>query len=116
VLELADELVQAARERALQRFHQWVPGTRLDSWLYTIMHSVWCNEIRSRRVRQGAGRVDPDQLVDAGVESQLGAPLTFMNESGVAVAGISGPFCFWCARKGTPTRKPSKPWTCPSGR
>jgi RNA polymerase sigma-70 factor (ECF subfamily) len=27
-------------------------------------------------VRQGAGRVDPDQLVDAGVESQLGARLT----------------------------------------
>ena len=74
-LELADELVQAACERALQRFHQWVPGSRLDSWLYTIMHSIWCNEIRSRRVRQGAGRVDPEQLVDSGVESQLGARL-----------------------------------------
>jgi len=72
-LELADELVQAACERALQRFHQWAPGSRLDSWLYTIMHSIWCNEIRSRRVRQGSGRVDPDQLVDDGAESQLGA-------------------------------------------
>ena len=74
-LELADELVQAACERALQRFQQWVPGSRLDSWLYSIMHSIWCNEIRSRRVRQGAGRVDPDRLVDAGVESHLGARL-----------------------------------------
>jgi len=67
--------VQAACERALQRFQQWVPGSRLDSWLYSIMHSIWCNEIRSRRVRQGAGRVDPDRLVDAGVESHLGARL-----------------------------------------
>ena len=82
-LELADELVQSACERALQRFHQWVPGTRLDSWLYTIMHSIWCNEIRSRRVRQGSGRVDPESLVDAGVESQLGARLMLRKVDGV---------------------------------
>src|SRR5262245_11965423 len=74
-LDLADELVQSTCERALQRFHQWVPGSRLDSWLYTIMHSIWCNEIRSRQVRQGSGRVDPDKLGDAGVASRRGAGL-----------------------------------------
>src|SRR5262245_66579260 len=71
-LELADDLVQSACERALQRFHQWVPGSRLDSWLYAIMYSIWCNEIQARRVRQGAGRVDTDRLGEAGVEWALG--------------------------------------------
>jgi RNA polymerase sigma-70 factor (ECF subfamily) len=71
-METADELVQAACERALQRFHQWQPGTRLDSWLFSIMHSIWCNELKSRKVRLGRGQIDADKLADAGVESHLG--------------------------------------------
>ncbi|MBW2096394.1 MAG: hypothetical protein JRI80_16075 [Deltaproteobacteria bacterium] len=35
--EDADDLVQAACERALSRQHQWQPGTRLDSWLFRII-------------------------------------------------------------------------------
>src|SRR5262249_58678456 len=58
-LELADEMVQAACERALQRLHQWVPGSRLGSWLYTIIHSIWCNEICSPRVPPGSRRLEP---------------------------------------------------------
>jgi RNA polymerase sigma-70 factor, ECF subfamily len=46
-----DELVQAACERALARSHQWQPGTRLDSWLYRIIHSIWIDQLRARRVR-----------------------------------------------------------------
>jgi RNA polymerase sigma-70 factor (ECF subfamily) len=75
-LETADELVQAACERALQRFHQYAPGSRLDSWLFSIMHSVWFNDLKARKVRFGRGQVDADQLVDSGVEAQLGARLT----------------------------------------
>jgi RNA polymerase sigma-70 factor (ECF subfamily) len=71
-LEAADELVQAACERALQRMHQWTPGTRLDSWLFSIMHSIWCNELKARKVRLGRGHVDAERLADEGVESQLG--------------------------------------------
>ncbi len=36
-------------------------GTRLDRWLLTIMHSIWLNELRSQRVRQGQGFVDAEQ-------------------------------------------------------
>ena len=53
-----DDLVQAACERAILRAGQWQPGTRLDSWLFTIMRNIWVSEIRSRRVRLGQGHVD----------------------------------------------------------
>jgi RNA polymerase sigma-70 factor (ECF subfamily) len=46
-----DELVQAACERALTRSHQWAAGTRLDSWLYRIIHSIWIDQLRARKVR-----------------------------------------------------------------
>jgi len=46
-----DELVQAACERALARSHQWEPGTRLDSWLYRIIHTIWIDQLRARKVR-----------------------------------------------------------------
>jgi RNA polymerase sigma-70 factor (ECF subfamily) len=40
----AEDLVQHACERALERFDQWVPGTRFDSWLYQIMYNAWIAE------------------------------------------------------------------------
>ncbi|MGL4237396.1 sigma-70 family RNA polymerase sigma factor [Tabrizicola sp.] len=53
-----DDLVQAACERAILRAGQWQPGTRLDSWLFTMMRNIWVSEMRSRRVRLGQGHVD----------------------------------------------------------
>jgi RNA polymerase sigma-70 factor (ECF subfamily) len=47
----ADDLVQLSLERALQRWLQWQPGTRLDAWLYGIMRNAWIDELRSRRRR-----------------------------------------------------------------
>jgi RNA polymerase sigma-70 factor (ECF subfamily) len=47
-----DDLVQSACERALNRSHQWQPGTRLDSWMYRIIQSIWLNEHRARRIRR----------------------------------------------------------------
>ena len=46
--EDADDLVQLALERALQRADQWQPGTRLDSWLFRIMQNAWIDELRAR--------------------------------------------------------------------
>jgi RNA polymerase sigma factor (sigma-70 family) len=46
--EDADDLVQLAVERALQRSAQWQPGTRLDSWLFRIMQNAWIDELRAR--------------------------------------------------------------------
>ncbi len=51
-LDDADDLVQAACERALSRRHQWRPGSRLDSWMFKIIHTMMIDEARSMRKRQ----------------------------------------------------------------
>ncbi|HEY2481104.1 MAG TPA: sigma-70 family RNA polymerase sigma factor [Caulobacteraceae bacterium] len=50
----ADDLVQIAVERALGRRASWRTGTRLDSWMFTIMRNAWTDEVRMRGRR---GRV-----------------------------------------------------------
>lgn len=49
--EDADDLVQVAVEKALGRAEQWVPGTRLDSWMFRIMQNSWIDEVRARQRR-----------------------------------------------------------------
>ncbi|MCA2411355.1 RNA polymerase sigma factor [Rhizobium leguminosarum bv. viciae 248] len=61
--DVADDLVQATCLRALERAEQFIPGTRLDRWLFSILHSIWLNETRSRRVRQGQGFVDAGETL-----------------------------------------------------
>jgi RNA polymerase sigma factor (sigma-70 family) len=46
--EDADDLVQVAVERALNRSDQWEAGTRLDSWIFRIMKNAWIDEVRTR--------------------------------------------------------------------
>jgi RNA polymerase sigma-70 factor, ECF subfamily len=61
--DTAEELVQATCVRALERAHQFAAGTRLDRWLIAILRSIWLNELRSRKVRQGQGLVDADAVL-----------------------------------------------------
>ena len=61
--DVAEDLVQATCVRALERADQFEPGTRLDRWLFSILRSIWFNELRSRRVREGKGFVDPDEAL-----------------------------------------------------
>jgi len=58
--DVAEDLVQATCLRALERAHQFTPGTRLDRWLFSILHSIWLNEIRAVRYRTGQGLVDAE--------------------------------------------------------
>lgn len=44
----ADDLTQAAIERAMRSKAQWQPGTRLDSWCYRIMRNLWIDTARAR--------------------------------------------------------------------
>ncbi len=50
-MDEADDLVQSAFERALQRLDQWQQGTRIDSWMYRIVQTGWLNRLRAGRVR-----------------------------------------------------------------
>jgi RNA polymerase sigma-70 factor (ECF subfamily) len=70
----ADDLVQTALERALMRLEQWQAGSRLDSWMFGIIHNAWIDEVRARRRRgrvmtaQEAGEHVADAASDAPIQ------------------------------------------------
>src|SRR3569832_2959051 len=45
----ADDLVQDTFERALARLDLWQPGSDLRAWLFTLMHNLFVNQLRTRR-------------------------------------------------------------------
>ncbi len=47
----AEDLVQAALERALRREGSWQQGTRLDSWMFKMIQNLWLDELRAYRRR-----------------------------------------------------------------
>lgn len=62
----ADDLCQAAIERALKSREQWQQGTRLDSWMYRITRNLWIDD---RRV---AGRRGVHTSIDDAVTQIAG--------------------------------------------
>lgn len=50
----AEELVQRTCLRAIERRRQLKKSTKLRSWLFSIMHSVWKNELRAKAYRTEA--------------------------------------------------------------
>jgi RNA polymerase sigma factor (sigma-70 family) len=85
--EDADDLVQLAVERALNRSGQWQPGTRLDSWLFRIMQNAWIDEVRSRRRQAEVVLVDDEAAAEVGA-GERDAPLEAIAVR-KAVAGLS---------------------------
>lgn len=59
--DAADDLVQSACERALRNRDGFVPGTRLDSWMFRIMQNLWIDG-RRQRSRRGSETTDEDAL------------------------------------------------------
>ncbi|WP_239007576.1 sigma-70 family RNA polymerase sigma factor [Pseudomonas granadensis] len=53
---VAEDLVHATCVRALERAGHYVAGTRIERWLLGLLHSIWINEVRTRRVRQEPAR------------------------------------------------------------
>lgn len=67
----ADDLVQAACERAIQRIGQWQPGTRLDSWMFRIMQNLWIDAIRMGKLRGShLSVVDPEGYQAPGMDGE----------------------------------------------
>jgi len=76
-LDEADDLVQSAFERALTRLHQWKPGTRVDSWMYRILQSIWVNRYHAGRVRgEHYAPIDPDLQSAGNLSDEVEAQLT----------------------------------------
>ena len=69
----ADDLVQAACERALSRMHQFQEGTRFDSWMFRIVQTIWIDQLRSQNIRREdaeeaglhVGTDEPERRVEA---------------------------------------------------
>jgi RNA polymerase sigma-70 factor (ECF subfamily) len=51
--DAADDLVQDTLERAVRKFHLWRPGD-LRAWLFSVMHNVFVNQLRARRISPSA--------------------------------------------------------------
>lgn len=49
--DLADDLVQTAAERALAARDRFDPSTRLDAWMFRILHNAWLDGLRRQRTR-----------------------------------------------------------------
>ncbi|MET0985270.1 MAG: RNA polymerase sigma factor [Steroidobacteraceae bacterium] len=71
----ADDLVQLATERALQRYAQWDGESKFESWMFGIMRNAWIDEARSRK-RQSqvlAPEEAGEHVGDRGLEPQEAA-------------------------------------------
>jgi RNA polymerase sigma-70 factor, ECF subfamily len=60
----AEDLVQRACVRGLERAHQWRPGTSALSWMFSIVHSIWINELSARKVRKRASFEGDDEFLE----------------------------------------------------
>ena len=61
----ADDLVQDTLERAVRKFHLWRPGD-LRAWLFSIMHNVFVNQLKARRIPSD---VEVDETIAAPMSS-----------------------------------------------
>ena len=74
----ADDLVQDTLERACSKWRLWTAGSDLRAWLFTLMHNIFVNQVRSAMRRTAAGTaVDADEVAgeliaeDAGTARSL---------------------------------------------
>nr|WP_256386296.1 RNA polymerase sigma factor [Kiloniella sp. EL199] len=58
----ANDLAQAACERALEKADRFETGTHLDRWIFRIAQRIWLNELRSQAVRRGGGLVSVNDI------------------------------------------------------
>jgi RNA polymerase sigma factor (sigma-70 family) len=83
----ADDLVQTAVEKALERRDQWRDGTRLDSWMFRIMKNAWIDEARARTRK---GRVVMSEEHGQRVADASVASMEERLEAGAAQRAIAG--------------------------
>ncbi|MBS0124862.1 RNA polymerase sigma factor [Thetidibacter halocola] len=84
----ADDLVQAACEKALRNEQQYRPGTRLDSWMFRIVQTAWIDDRRRARTR-GVG-IDPEDahLSDHGKAASLPEARLMLERARTAMAAL----------------------------
>jgi len=73
----AEDLVQRACVRALERQHQLQPGTSTLSWLFSIVYSVWLNEVRAQQTRRHGSIHWTEELADTVPDPTTPSPETY---------------------------------------
>ncbi|MDQ7249685.1 sigma-70 family RNA polymerase sigma factor [Dongia sedimenti] len=85
-IQEGDDVVQSACLRALERHHQWEPGTRLDSWMFRIIRNLWLD--RGKSAWNRLVRSDPDALAEI-PDHSLSRELEVRDELASARAAIA---------------------------
>lgn len=89
----AEDLVQRACVRALERPHQLQPGTSALSWMFSIVHTTWINELRARSVRSRTSIDWDDVLLETVADPAARTPETDVMHGQIVAAnnGCSHP-------------------------
>lgn len=70
----AEDLVQLACVRALERAHQLQPDSAPLSWMFAIVHTTWINEVRSRNVRSRSRSEWNDSVIESVTDPAAATP------------------------------------------
>lgn len=75
-VEEGEDLLQAACLKALEKWQQWRPGTRLDSWVFKIIQTTWLDRRKSATHRlvdfnTDAAATAGDQYVATAIDEEL---------------------------------------------
>ncbi len=84
----ADDLVQSACVKALRNAGQFVPGSRMDSWMYRIIQTLWLDDRRKAALRRPP--VDPSEIEisDEGRAASLPADRMMLAQTRAAMAEL----------------------------
>jgi DNA-directed RNA polymerase specialized sigma24 family protein len=70
----AEDRLQRACVRGLERAHQLQPGTAPLSWMLSIVHSIWINELRARKGRRESCIVGDDSVLQTVPDPSVRTP------------------------------------------
>ncbi|MFJ9993275.1 RNA polymerase sigma factor [Pseudomonas putida] len=87
----AEDLVQLACVRALERTHQLRPDTAPLSWMFAIVHTTWINEVRSRNVRSRSRSEWNDSVIESVTDPAAPTPETDLMHQQILTAVNSLP-------------------------
>jgi len=82
--DLADDLVQAACERALANAEKFEEGTRFDAWMFRILRNLWIDD--ARRKKSAGVQEDVDAHHDLAADSEERRAEARLTLKGVAEA------------------------------
>lgn len=82
----ADDLAQDCLCRAIEKWHQWEPGTNLRAWLFTIQRNIFLSGVRRQARINNASPEIKRHTADCTPSDQLDA--FFVGQVDIALKGL----------------------------